>query len=137
MSEQETEFDDTSYELSGDELRSTVALDDQQRFKYFVEKVVEADQVWTLGAGEELIVLAGEDDTPFVVAFPHPDFAQEWIEGTDIEEVELIALSAADWASEILPGLQQEGIRVNVFPTSEYEGLEIDAQELAGQIKGS
>lgn len=134
MSEQDHEFDDISYELSGEELRATSALDDDARFNYFIEKVKKEDQVWTLGAGEEIIVLAGEDDTPFIVAFPHPDFAQEWIEGTDIEEIELVALGASDWAKEILPGLHKEGIKVSVFPTSEFDGVEIASDELALKI---
>ncbi len=134
MSDQETELEDISYALTGEELRSTLTLGDQDRFTYFIDKSKAEDQVWTLGVEEELIVLAGPEDTPFIVVFPHPEFAQEWIEGTDIEEVELVALSAADMADHVLPSLQEEGIRVSVFPTSEKDGREVDASELAKSL---
>ena len=75
MSEDEGAF---GYELSGDELRRIIATSDSERLNYFLSKCPETGQVWTIGANEELIVLANDADEPFVVAFPHPEFGQDW-----------------------------------------------------------
>ena len=132
MEEQETE--ELGYALDGDELRSTVGMEDDARLQYFLDKAKSEGQVWTLGAEDDLVVLAGEDETPFVVAFPHPDFAEEWIEGTDIDEVDLVAIGTSDWAAEILPGLQEAEIQVLVFPTSQSFGVQKEATELAALL---
>ncbi len=119
------------YELGGDELRQTIAASRDDRLKYFVDKCHQCGQVWTLGAEEDLVVLADESDEPFVLAFPHPEFAQDWIETTDLEEVELVALGTADWEKEVLPGLQEAEIKILVLPTSEGEGAMLEAGKLA------
>jgi hypothetical protein len=125
------------YELSGDELRDTIAKTPEQRYAYFVDKCVETGQVWTVGAGEELIVLATEDEEPFVVAFPHPQFAEDWFSATDLDDVDLVAVHTDDWAKEILPGLHDAEIDILVFPTSEGTGSLTDAQELAKTMLGT
>ena len=119
------------YELSGDELRRVIALPDDRRLSYFIEKCGETGQVWTIGANEELIVLANDDDEPFVVAFPHPEFGQDWFTTTDLDDVDLVSVGTEDWAREILPGLHQSEIQVLVFPTSEGEGTLVSAESLA------
>jgi hypothetical protein len=122
------------YELSGEELRRVIATPAEDRLSYFVEKSNETGQVWTIGAGEELIVLADDEDQPFVVAFPHPEFGQEWFTTTDLDEVDLVAVGTEDWTREILPGLQDAKIGVLVFPTSENEGTLTGAADLAKLI---
>lgn len=125
---------DFGYELSGDELRRVLATTAEERLGYFIDKCNETGQVWTIGAGEELIVIADQSDVPFVVAFPHPEFGQDWFTTTELDEVDLVAVGTEDWAKEILPGLHQAQIQVLVFPTSEAEGTLTDADELAGQM---
>ena len=63
------------YELPGDELRKIISSSPEDRARYFVDKAKETGQVWTVGAEEDLVVLAGDDEEPFVLAFPHPEFA--------------------------------------------------------------
>ena len=128
MSEDDGAF---GYELTGEELRRVIATSDAQRLSYFVDKCTEAGQVWTIGADEELIVLANDDDQQFVVAFPHPEFGQDWFSSTELDDVELVSIGTDDWARDILPGLKQAAIQILVFPTSENEGTLIDAEELA------
>src|SRR3954470_22160014 len=128
MSEEGSEF---GYPLSGDELRRVIATPAGDRLSYFVDKVTETGQVWTIGADEELIVLADDEDRPFVVAFPHPEFGQDWFTTTDLDDVDLVSVTTEDWAREILPGLHQSEIKVLVFPTSEGEGALVPSDELA------
>jgi len=120
-----------SYELAGEELRRIIAEPVESRLQYFLEMCSEAGQVWTIGADDELIVLANDDDDQFVVAFPHPDFGQDWYAATELEDVDLVSVTTQDWAKEILPGLKQSDISVLVFPTSEQEGILVDSAELA------
>ncbi|HTQ10525.1 MAG TPA: DUF2750 domain-containing protein [Fimbriimonadaceae bacterium] len=128
MNDDDTVF---GYELSGEEMRGLIVTPPDQRLTYFVDKCAETGQVWTIGAGEELIVLADDSDEPFVVVFPHPEFGQDWFSTTELDEVDLVAISTQDWASEVLPGLEEAGVRILVFPTSEGDGLMIGSGDLA------
>lgn len=128
MDEDEGQF---GYELSGEELRRVIATPADARLNYFVEKCTETGQVWTVGADEELIVLATDDEEPFVVAFPHPEFGQDWFSTTDLDDVDLVAIGTDDWAREILPGLQEANIQILVFPTSDNEGTLTSPDALA------
>jgi hypothetical protein len=123
------------YELPGDELRRVIGTSAEERLAYFVSKSKESGQVWTIGAGEELIVLADDEDQPFVVAFPHPEFGQEWFTTTDLDDVDLVAVGTEDWTREILPGLQEAEIAILVFPTSENEGMLSSPDDLAKLIQ--
>ncbi len=123
--------EDIGYELSGEELRRVIAKPADQRLTYFVENCAESGFVWSIGVDEELIVLADDDDQQFVVAFPHPDFGQDWFTTTDLEDVDLVSVQTEDWAREILPGLEDASVQVLVFPTSESEGLLLGSLELA------
>ncbi|MFI5385695.1 MAG: DUF2750 domain-containing protein [Fimbriimonadales bacterium] len=123
--------EDFGYELSGDELRRVIATSGHERLTYFIEKCRETGQVWTIGADEDLIVLGDDHDESFVVAFPHPEFGQDWFSTTDLDEVDLVSIGTEDWAREILPGLHEANVRVLVFPTSEGEGTLTGADELA------
>ncbi|HVT12248.1 MAG TPA: DUF2750 domain-containing protein [Fimbriimonadaceae bacterium] len=128
MDEDDSQF---GYELTGEELRRVIALPVEARLAYFVEKCAETGQVWSLGADEELIVLATDDDEPFVVTFPHPEFGQEWCEATELDEIELVAVTTDDWVREILPGLKEAQVMVLVSPTAESEGALLDPDALA------
>jgi len=128
MSDEDESF---GFELSGEELRRVIASSDEERLIYFVEKCIETGQVWTIGADEELVVLANDNEETFVVAFPHPEFGQDWFTTTDLEDVDLVALGTEDWTREILPGLQEAEISVLIFPTSEGEGTLKSPDELA------
>jgi hypothetical protein len=128
MNEDEGVF---GYPLTGDELRRVIATPPEDRLQYFVEKCNETGQVWTVATDEDIVVLAGENDEPFVLAFPHPEFGQDWFSTTDVDDVELVAIGTEDWAREILPGLQEAEIPVLVFPTSESDGTMTQPDELA------
>ena len=105
----------------------------EDRVTYFLEKVTESGQVWTIGADEELIVLSGDEDDgePFVDVLPHRELAQDGFETTKLEDVNLVAVGTEDFAREILPGLEQSGIEVLVFPTSEADGAIASSKQLA------
>lgn len=132
MSEEEGLF---GYELSGEELRRLVQAPADERLRYFIDTAREQGQVWTIGTGDELLVLADDESEPFVVAFPHPEFGQDWIETTDLDEVDLVAVSTDDWADEILTGLAEAEVAILLFPTSEGEGILLGAEVLAKLLK--
>lgn len=125
------EVEHPGYDLSADELREVLEQGMEQRLEYFVRKCAEGGTVWTVGSGEELIVLATEDDQPFVAAFPHPDFVEDWIESTDLDDVEIVGIEVEDWRVEVLPGLQDANIDVLVAPTASDTGALIQPLDLA------
>lgn len=134
MSEEDQDF---GYPLTGDELRAIITTSPEQRFEYFLDKVNETEQVWTIGAEDELIVLSGDDEEPFIVVFPHPEFGQDWFSTTELEDVDLVAVRTEDFAKEILPSLEDSNIEVLVFPTSEADGTIARAKQLSEILQSS
>lgn len=129
-------MDEFGYELTGDELRRVIALSPEERLEHFVGMADETAQIWTISVGEELLVLADEDEKPFIVVFPHPEYGQDWFSSTELEDVDLVAVATPAFVDEILPGLQQNEIDVLVFPTSEGEGTLLAPSELREAMAG-
>ncbi len=118
-------------ELSEKEALATLRLPQEARLDYFMIKAREWNQVWTLAQGEELMVLDDESDHAFVLAWPHPEYAQQWFAGSDLEEADLVAMNIEDWTKSALPELAGTGVGVEVFPTPDEEGTYVEAAALA------
>jgi hypothetical protein len=126
-----------SYPLTEQEARQITSLSEGERVSEFLRRIPETGEIWTLGAGEELIVLGDDEEHSFVVVWPHPEYGQLWYAETDLDEVELVAINAEDFAEEILPGLDEAEIDVVIFPTHDGTGAGVESMKLREMILGT
>jgi hypothetical protein len=119
-----------SYQLTEQDAERIMGLPEGERVSEFLSRIGETDEVWAIGTGDELVVLGDDAGHSFVVVWPHPEFGQRWYAETDLDEVELVAIGARDFADEILPGLAEAHIDVVVFPTVDGSGAGVESMKL-------
>ena len=126
-----------SYDLSEEDAVRVMALGEGERVSEFLHRAAETDEIWTIGTGDELVVLGDDEGHSFIVVWPHPEFGQRWYAETELDDVELVAVGTKDFANEILPGLAEANIDVVVFPALDGTGAGVDSLRLRDILHGA
>ncbi|MGM0557054.1 MAG: DUF2750 domain-containing protein [Myxococcota bacterium] len=105
-----------TWELNAEELRAVLARDAEQRYRYFLTRVVEEQAVYGL-FDDGWALLRDERGRELFPVWPHPRYAQrfaknEW-QGCRAREIDLKGLFDR-W----LPSIQKQDRRIAVFPIS-------------------
>lgn len=123
-----------SYDLSDNEYQDAPGLPADERFAYFVEKVVEGDQVWSLKGPDGWVVMSSEDQEECLPVWPHQAFAADWATG-DWSDCAPAPIALDAWLERWTPGMEKDGTQVAVFPAEEGEGLVLSPRELREAIE--
>lgn len=117
-----------SYEMTADEVGTILTQSPEQRFDYFVERVVEHGELWSLAEGDAWMVLSadGEDYLP---VWPHPDLAAAWA-GDAHQGSAPKAIPLDLWLTRWAPGMEADGTLLAVCPGDDPDGVVVDASEL-------
>lgn len=120
-----------SWETGEDELRALQSLSAADRAVQFVQLVADWEEAWGLLDEQGWVVAKETDALPL---WPHPDLARacalgNW-EGTEPEAIPL-----DDLLEELLPLLEEDGLRIALFPTPEDPGSLLDASELGRRLE--
>lgn len=121
------------YEMPDEEYESIISLPPEARYKHSIEKLVDWEVLWSLGAEDGWVVAADDDGIECLPVWPHPRFAAiratgKW-SGTSPQPIEL-----DEWMRKWLPGISKDKKRVNVFPTPSDIGVFLYASEMHGDI---
>ena len=118
-----------TYSLNDKQLKSIPALDDFQRYDYFLKKVTRNEEIWSLHSPEGWIELSSEDGELCLPIWPHPDFAKTWAvdEWSDCEP-KAIALEV--WLERWTQGLQGDDTMLVIFPTEDGAGIVLSPEEV-------
>jgi hypothetical protein len=118
-----------SWKINEKEAQSVISLPAESRYTYFVKRVADWAEVWSL-AGDDGWVLAGDDEGHEVVpVWPHSTYAQQcakdqWA-GSQPKAIDLNA-----WLEKWTPGMERDGRLIAVFPTPENNGIVVDPSRL-------
>lgn len=120
--------------LSPDERRQMLAMPPRERYGLFLQITVDWEEVWGLHSPEGWVLSSGGDGRDVLPLWPHPELAEScahgsW-EGTRPEPVPLDEL-----LSDLLPLLEEDGIRVAVFPSPKGEGVLVSPDELRRDLE--
>lgn len=123
-----------TWELDAEERRQMIALPARERYGLFLQITVDWEEVWGLHSSEGWVLSSGGDGRDVLPLWPHPGFAETcahgaW-EGTRPEPVPLDEL-----LSDLLPLLEEDGIRVAVFPSPKGEGVLVAPDELRRDLE--
>ncbi len=114
------------YRLEPGQLESLLALSEADRYRHFLEKVADWEELWGVRDDQGWLVQASAEGQTYVSLWPHPDFAKDAIRrhfpGNFAEEIDFEFL-LDHW----LPLLQQENIKVAVFPNRQFHAVLLDA----------
>jgi hypothetical protein len=106
------------YRLNQEEFDRALTLPGDERYRYFVSKVVDFDEVWTLKGPDGFVLFATDEDgrcrcLPF---WPHPDHAAAL--AVDMwRDCEPERIDLESFLTNWLPGMTTDNLKVAVFPT--------------------
>ena len=122
-----------SYKISKAQFDKVTALPGPQRYSYFISKVSDWQEIWTLNSPNGIVTLGDEDGKVCVPLWPHPDYAnalvrEDWSdclpEKVDIETF------MEKWVKKT----SQAGYLFAVFPISDQQGVVASPERLHGDL---
>lgn len=116
------------------EIESVIRLPASERYKYFVKKAADTEQVWSLRKDAGWATSADDAGQICVPVWPHAKYAaacanENWAE----YEPHSIELDA--WLERWLPGMQRDGRLAAVFPTPTSQTVNVPPDRLKGDIE--
>ncbi|WP_257265505.1 DUF2750 domain-containing protein [Endozoicomonas sp. ONNA2] len=124
-----------TYKLNDKQFESIVQLADHERYDYFLKKVTEWEEIWSLYSPEGWVELSSSDGEECLPIWPHPDFAGAWAVA-DWSDCQPKAINLEVWLERWTPGLERDNTMLAVFPVNEEEGLVVTPSELQEAILG-
>ena len=122
------------YRLEEGQLDSLLALSSEDRYRHFLEKVADWEELWGARDTDGWLVQATSDGQSYISLWPHPHFAIDAIKrhcpGNFEEEIDFEFL-----LNQWLPLLKQEGIKISVFPNRQWHSVLVDADKFEADLK--
>ena len=121
------------YVMNEKQFESVQSLDSNDRFQHFVSKVADWEQLWTVKNDEGWLVPVAPEGFEYFPVWPHPEYAQKITDlnfpGHKAEEISL-----QEFLSHWLPLLQDDDVKVAVFPNREWTFWCIEADDLMAEL---
>ena len=117
------------YALTADDIKKVTKLDAEQRYDYFINAVVDLEQIWILMDDEGFVLVTAEGEQ-CIPGWPHAELADLWIEG-ELAGCQSKAVDISTWLDKWTSGLNGDELSVAVFPHAEEPGVVISPTELA------
>ena len=121
------------YVMNEKQFESVQSLDSNDRFQHFVSIVADWEQLWTVKSDEGWLVPVAPEGFEYFPVWPHPEYAQKITDlnfpGHKAEEISL-----QEFLSHWLPLLQDDDVKVAVFPNREWTFWCIEADDLMAEL---
>ncbi len=121
------------YVMNEKQFESVQSLDSNARFQHFVSKVADWEQLWAVKNDEGWLVPVAPEGFEYFPVWPHPEYAQKITDlnfpGHKAEEISL-----QEFLSHWLPLLQDDDVKVAVFPNREWTFWCIEADDLMAEL---
>ncbi len=117
------------YALTAEDIKKVTKLDAEQRYDYFINAVVDLEQIWILMDDEGFVLVTAEGEQCIPV-WPHAELADLWIEG-ELAGCQSKAVDISTWLDKWTSGLNGDELSVAVFPHADEPGVVISPTELA------
>ncbi len=123
-----------SWVLRDEEIRSVLALVGANRYRYWVKKVADQQQTWSL-CRDGGWALAGDDSgRELIPVWPHEAFASLCAIGMWAGyQPKAIAVDA--WLDRWIPGMVNDGRLVAVFPTTQEKGVAVEPRNVESDLR--
>jgi hypothetical protein len=123
-----------TWKINAKEISSVLALPAPRRFEYFVKRVADWREVWSLRNEDGWVLASDDSGCELVPVWPHSEYARacannEWI-GTEPYAIDLGA-----WLDKWTPGMVRDGRKVAVFPSPASKGVVVGPEHLADSIE--
>jgi len=120
-----------SWEIEADEVRRLLALPAAERTVLFFQLVADWEEAWGLEDAAGWVVARDSDALPL---WPHAAFAEACARGA-WQGALPAALSLGDLEQDLLAVLEEDGLRVAVFPTPDDPGILLAAADFRERLQ--
>lgn len=109
-------------------IKNLVCLSDEDKYHYFIRKVVDFEQIWGL-FNDGWALLTDESGNTIFPFWPEKEIAEicatnEW------DGYEAKSISLDDFVEKWLPGLQNDSLLLNIFYVNQNKGKTVQPQDL-------
>jgi len=125
-----------SYEARPEEVDAVSRLQAPDRYRYFLNKVADWEELWGIANDDGWCLYADDSGTELLPVWPARAYAHTFC-ADDFADHAPKAISMDEWLENWLPGLASEGTQVAVFPLLSGQGIVIDPERLADDLKGA
>jgi hypothetical protein len=120
-----------SWETGEDELRALQSLPAADRAAHLVQLVADWEEAWGLMDEQGWVVAKETDAFPL---WPHPELARACARG-NWEGTMPAAIPLDELIEDLLPLLDEDGLRTALFPVTDDPGVLLDAAELRRRLE--
>ncbi len=121
------------YEPHNDESILLPTMTDAELLEYFLYRIFETDEVWTLRAGGQPVIREAADHKMLPV-WPYKGYAEDAAVG-DWAELPAIADSVDYFTYQTLDKLARQGVTVEIMPRGQQAGCLITPQRLFSMLE--
>ena len=125
-----------TWAINDKEFKAVIALPAPKRYKYFISRVADWEQVWTLGHEDEFVLAADDDGNRLLPLWPHEKYADACATGPWGGSIPQ-TIQLTELLDELLPDLLTEGHLVAVFLTPADKGIHRSPDELHHDLKAA
>jgi len=120
-----------TWEIDEEEVRQTLALPAGERAAAFFQLAADWEEAWGLKDSAGWIVSRDSESLPL---WPHSAFAEACARGA-WEDAAPAAISIDELLEGLLPLLEEDGLRVAVFPAPDDAGTVLSLRELRERLE--
>lgn len=122
-----------SWNISEQEFKSVFSLSGVKRYTYFIKKVADWEEIWTLRNHEGWVLAADIYGHEVVPVWPHECFARACIDD-EWQDCEPVNIELHIWLKRWCPGIANDGRQVVVFPTPQDKGVVVPPYQLCNDL---
>lgn len=123
-----------SYEVGDAELKAVMSLDSPKRYTYFLEKVADWEEIWSLGDDDGWALISDGLGNELIPVWPASAYAFACC--TDIwKQYRPQQITLENWLQKWIPGMIADKRSVAVFPLPNDKGIVVAPKHLHDDLK--
>ena len=123
--------------VSKQELEAVTALSPEKRYNYFVKRICDWEQVWTLYEDDYIVLNEAKNSKLYILLFPFKDFAEHYATNTrGMKGVSYKSFEINEFLETIIKKLQAKNVsNALVFPVANGYGLNVSMTDMVKDIQ--
>jgi len=125
------------YKITEQEIEAIIKLTPQQRYAYFLKRICDWEQVWTLYEDDYIVLNEAKNGKLYILLFPFKDFAEHYATNTrGMKGVSYKSFEINEFLETIIKKLQANNVsNALVFPVANGYGLDVSMTDMVKDIQ--
>jgi hypothetical protein len=123
-----------TWEIHKKEFENVLKMNGPERYDYFIRKVADWEEVWSLKAEGGWAMVGSSDSDECIPFWPHPEYARvcakdRW------EEYSPEAISINVFMEKWLVGMSNDGINAAIFQLPQNKGVVVTPEKILSDLR--